>query len=69
MKNIPLVLLASLLFVPPGRGVEPLRSEVLGVMERAADWQLAHPASWKADEWQALLAPTLCDEPTRLAYD
>ena len=52
MKNIPLVLLASLLFVPPGRGVEPLRSEVLGVMERAADWQLAHPASWKADEWQ-----------------
>ena len=51
MKKIPLVLLTSLLFAPPGRGAEPVRAEVLAVMERVADWQLAHPASWKADEW------------------
>ena len=25
--------------------------------------------TWKAAEWQALLEPTLGDEPTRLAYD
>jgi hypothetical protein len=25
--------------------------------------------TWKAEEWQALLDPTLCDEPTRLAYN
>ena len=25
--------------------------------------------TWKAEEWQALLEPTLCDEPTRLTYD
>ena len=25
---------------------------VIGLMERVADWQLAHPAAWKATEWQ-----------------
>ncbi len=25
--------------------------------------------TWNAPEWGALLEPTLCDEPTRLAYD
>jgi hypothetical protein len=25
--------------------------------------------TWNAAEWQALLDPTLCDEPTRLAYN
>lgn len=25
--------------------------------------------TWNAPEWQARLEPTLCDEPTRLAYD
>jgi rhamnogalacturonyl hydrolase YesR len=50
-KIIPLVLLASLLPTPPGRAAEPGRAEVLAVMERAADWQLAHPSAWKADEW------------------
>jgi len=25
--------------------------------------------TWSGPEWQALLEPTLCDEPTRLAYD
>ena len=25
--------------------------------------------TWSAPEWRPLLEPTLCDEPTRLAYD
>jgi predicted metal-binding protein len=25
--------------------------------------------TWSAPHWRALLEPTLCDEPTRLAYD
>lgn len=25
--------------------------------------------TWNAAHWQALLEPTMCDEPTRLAYD
>jgi predicted metal-binding protein len=25
--------------------------------------------TWQAADWQPLLQPTLCDEPTRLAYD
>jgi len=28
-----------------------------------------HLGTWNAPEWQALLEPTLSDEPTRLAYD
>jgi predicted metal-binding protein len=28
-----------------------------------------HLGTWNAPEWGALLEPTLCDEPTRLAYD
>jgi hypothetical protein len=29
----------------------------------------AQLGTWKAEEWQSLLEPALCDEPTRLAYD
>jgi unsaturated rhamnogalacturonyl hydrolase len=28
------------------------RAEVLGVMERVADWQLANPSKWKPAEWE-----------------
>src|SRR5882724_10827152 len=28
------------------------RRDVLGIMERAADWQLANPSKWKPTEWE-----------------
>lgn len=51
MKKILSVLLAPLLFAPAATAGEPTRAEVLAVMERAADWQIAHPAKWQAHEW------------------
>ena len=55
MKKNSLVLLTALLFAALGRGAEPVRAEVLAVMERAADWQIAHPRSndkeGKPDGW------------------
>ena len=52
MKKAPLIVLASFLCSTTGWGGEPARTDVLAVMERAADWQLANPGQWKADEWQ-----------------
>jgi unsaturated rhamnogalacturonyl hydrolase len=48
------LLLLALLPAVLARGVDapvPERAAVLAVMERAADWQLAHPSHWKAHEW------------------
>lgn len=46
-----LLLAAALALVPAPASAEPTRAGVLALMERAADWQLAHPAKWKAHEW------------------
>jgi len=51
MKKAPLIALASFLFATVGWGGEPTRADVLAVMERVGDWQLAHPSHWRADEW------------------
>jgi len=51
MKKIPFAVLVSFLCASLGHAGEPRRAEVLAVLERAADWQLAHPGRWKADEW------------------
>ena len=45
------LLLIAALAAGPASAAEPTRAGVLGVMERAADWQLAHPAKWKPHEW------------------
>lgn len=37
--------------VPPVPAAPATRAAVLDVMERAADWQLAHPSKWKPHEW------------------
>ena len=44
---------------------------VVGTHPIPQKYYLTHQAlgTWKADRWKALLEPTLCDEPTRLAYD
>jgi unsaturated rhamnogalacturonyl hydrolase len=36
----------------PGCSTVNRKAEVLAVMERAADWQLAHPSNWQPLEWQ-----------------
>ena len=51
MKKILSFFFASLLFASATAAGEPKRAEVLAVMERAADWQIAHPAKWQAHEW------------------
>ena len=42
-------------FSPLVRGADapadPARADVLGIMQRVADWQLAHPAKEKATDW------------------
>ena len=35
----------------PGLRADPTPAEITALMERAADWQLAHPANWKPLEW------------------
>lgn len=35
----------------PGLWADPTPEEIVGLMERAADWQLAHPSKWKPLEW------------------
>jgi unsaturated rhamnogalacturonyl hydrolase len=51
MKKITLLASLPLLFTLASQAADPTRTEVLAVMERVADWQIAHPAKWKADEW------------------
>ncbi|HRG55962.1 MAG TPA: glycoside hydrolase family 88 protein [Lacunisphaera sp.] len=45
------LLSALALILPPALHAEPARPEITGLMERVADWQLAHPAKWQAHEW------------------
>lgn len=35
----------------PALRADPTREEILPLMERVADWQLAHPSKWKPHEW------------------
>jgi len=51
MKRAALIVLASFLCITSGLGSEPARADVLALMERVGDWQLAHPSAWKPDEW------------------
>ena len=45
-----LPVLAALSLLVPALRAEPDRQEVLSLMERVADWQLAHPSKWKPHE-------------------
>ncbi len=54
-KPTPSFALAVLSFVPglqfSAQAVAPAQADVLSLMERAADWQLANPSKWPADAW------------------
>lgn len=43
--------LLTLTFALPPAPAAAADGAILAVMERAADWQLAHPAKWKPHEW------------------
>jgi hypothetical protein len=44
---------------------------VVGTHPIPQKYWLTHqnPGTWESTEWQELIAPTLCDEKTRLLYD
>jgi len=52
MKSIARVIIGSFLITLAGRAAEPARAEVVAVMERVADWQLANPGTWKPLNWE-----------------
>ena len=46
-----LLMTASALILAPGLRAELTPQAVIEMMERAADWQLAHPSKWKPTDW------------------
>lgn len=44
-------ILALLTVLSPALRAGPTPPETLALMEKAADWQLAHPSRWKPHEW------------------
>lgn len=51
MRRFFALLAVALAAATPHRAAEPARADVLALLERVADWQLAHPAKWKPHEW------------------
>lgn len=50
--SLPAVLFAALSFIAaPVHAQAPAPSDVLGLMEKVADWQLLHPTSYPNDDW------------------
>lgn len=47
--------------IPVVIGTHPIPEKYLKVHKKLG--------TWKTDEWKKMIAPTLCDEKTRLSYD
>jgi rhamnogalacturonyl hydrolase YesR len=45
------LVLASAALLAPAAPAAPAPAEITALMERVADWQLAHPAKWRPLEW------------------
>lgn len=51
LSCVSLLTIAGATLLAPGMRAEMTPQAVIEVMERAADWQLAHPSKWKPTAW------------------